>query len=145
MKKVKTKIKLVHKNAVVPKRANFNDAGFDLVSPVEVIVRPHTYEKIDFGFQMEIPHGKCALIFARSGIGSNFGIRPRNCVGVIDSGYRGNVMAMMENHGEASFKINVGDRICQMVIIDIYDDELEVVDELDKENDRMGGFGSSGR
>lgn len=139
------KVKLTHKNAKAPKRANPTDAGMDLFATEDMIVEAHNFRFMNFGFACEIPEGYCGLIFARSGLGSKDGVRPRNCVGVIDSKYRGDVGMMVENHSNAKFQIHTGDRIAQMVIVPIYTDEVVVVDELDMTDDRKGGFGSSGK
>lgn len=139
------KIKLVGENAKIPQRANPTDAGADLFSTEEFVVNPMDCRFMDLGFQMEIPEGYCGLIFARSGLGSKYGIRPRNCVGVIDSKYRGNVGIMVENHSEEYAFIHKGDRIAQIVITPVALMPFVQVDELDMSEDRGGGFGSSGK
>lgn len=139
------KIKLVGENAKAPVRANPTDAGADLFSTKCFTLYPMAHEFVDFGFQMEIPDGFCGLIFPRSGLGSKYGIRPRNCVGVIDSKYRGNVGMMVENHSNETFKCNVGDRIAQLVIVPISLSNFQTVSELETDGDRGGGFGSTGK
>lgn len=139
------KIKLVGENAKVPVRANPTDAGADLFSTKSFVLSPMAHEFVDFGFQMEIPDGFCALIFPRSGLGSKYGVRPRNCVGVIDSKYRGNVGMMVENHSEYYFRCDIGDRLAQMVIVPISLSNFQIVSELETEGDRGGGFGSTGK
>ena len=138
------KIKLTNPNAKVPTRANPTDAGADLFSPITEWIESGRCRFIDFGIQLEIPTGSTGLIFARSGLGGQ-GVRPRNCVGVIDSKYRGNIGMMVENSNSEDWLINKGDRIAQLVIVPIYMASFEVVDELDMTGDRNGGFGSSGR
>ena len=138
------KIKLVNEHAKVPERANPTDAGADLFATENAIILPMDNYFMDFGFQMEIPEGYCGLIFARSGLGSKKGIRPRNCVGVIDSKYRGNVGMMIENHSINHCLIHRGDRIAQLVIVPIGYSPFKQVDELDMTDDRSGGFGSTG-
>lgn len=139
------KVKLLKKTAKAPQRANPTDAGMDLYSTSTFSIAPHGHHFVGFGFACEIPEGFCGLIFARSGLGSNDGVRPRNAVGVIDSKYRGEVGMMVENHSTARFEVHKGDRIAQMVIVPIDLSEIEVVDELDMTDDRKGGFGSSGK
>lgn len=139
------KIKLVNDRAKVPERANPTDAGADLFATENCIILPMDNYFMDFGFQMEIPEGYCGMIFARSGLGSKKGIRPRNCVGIIDSKYRGNVGMMIENHNIQHVIIHEGDRIAQLVIVPIGYSPFVEVAELDMENDRNGGFGSSGK
>ena len=138
------KVKLVNENARLPERANPTDAGADLFATEDCIILPMDNYFMDFGFQMEIPEGYCGLIFARSGLGSKKGIRPRNCVGVIDSKYRGNVGMMIENHNIQHVILHKGDRIAQIVVVPILVCDFTMVDGLDIENDRGGGFGHSG-
>ena len=138
-------VKLTLENAKLPKRTNPTDAGADLFSPIRVQIPPHESVFIDLGVQMELQEGTVGLVFARSGIGSKHGIRPRNCVGVIDAKYRDNIGIMVENASENFYGIEVGDRIAQIVIVPILTPDFQNVDELDIEDARNGGFGKSGK
>ena len=138
------KVKLTNVNAQLPRRSNPTDAGADLFSPLGTTINPNQHKFIDLGIQIELPENTVGLIFARSGLGSKNGIRPRNCVGVIDQKYRGNLGIMVENSGSSPFEINVGDRIAQLVICPILTPDFEEADELDLTDDRSGGFGSTG-
>lgn len=137
-------VRLTEYDAQSPLRSNPTDAGADLFSPEYKSIPSNGSEFINFGVQMEIPIGYVGLIFARSGLGGQ-GIRPRNCVGVIDSKYRGNIGMMVENASDSEIEINVGDRIAQIVIMPIALPEFKVVEELCVEDDRGGGFGHTGR
>lgn len=139
------KVKLVDINAKLPERANPTDAGADLFAPNELIIGGKTSKFMDLGIQMEIPEGMAGFIFARSGLGSKHGIRPRNCVGVIDSKYRGNLGMMVENNSNDTYHIHTGDRIAQLVLMPVYCLEVVEADTLDSKDDRGGGFGSSGK
>jgi dUTP pyrophosphatase len=86
-----------------------------------------------------------ALIFARSGLGIKHGIAPSNCVGVIDSDYRGEIKVGLSNSGEADYTVQPGDRIAQMAILPVVQAELEQAEELDETERGAGGFGSTGR
>lgn len=138
------KVKLTNANAKLPYRSNPTDAGADLFSPLGTIINPNQHKFIDLGIQIELPKNTVGFIFARSGLGSKNGIRPRNCVGVIDEKYRDNLGIMVENSSQSPFEINVGDRIAQLVICPILTPEFKEVDELDLTDNRNGGFGSSG-
>lgn len=138
------KVKLTNVNAKLPERSNPTDAGADLFSTKNELITPHGASYFDFGVQMEIPVGYTGLVFARSGLGSR-GIRPKNCVGVIDSKYRGNIKANIENDSEFYERIEIGDRIAQIVIVPIECCTFEQVDELDMTDNRGGGFGHSGK
>lgn len=86
-----------------------------------------------------------ALIFARSGLGIKHGIAPANCVGVIDSDYRGEIKVGLQNSGDVDFTVHPGDRIAQMAIMPVLQAELEQLDELDETERGAGGFGSTGK
>ena len=86
-----------------------------------------------------------ALIFARSGLGIRHGITPANCVGVIDSDYRGEIQVGLQNSGPEDFTVQPGDRIAQMAILPVAQAELEITDTLDHTAREAGGFGSTGR
>lgn len=139
------RVKLTLPTAQAPKRANPTDAGADLFSPVNVQIPPHGTHFIDFGVQIELPQTTVGYIFARSGLGSKYGIVPRNCVGVIDEKYRGNLGMMVKNDSNEPYAILEGDRIAQLVIQPVFTPEIVVVDSLDMTDDRQGGFGSSGK
>ncbi len=86
-----------------------------------------------------------ALIFARSGLAVRHGIIPGNCVGVIDSDYRGEIRVGLYNSGEADFTVQPGDRIAQMAVVPVIQAELVQTDTLDETERGGGGFGSTGR
>lgn len=138
------RIKLTLPTSQPPLRANPTDAGADLFSPVVRGIQPHNSVFIDLGVQVEIPEGYTGLIFARSGLGGR-GIRPRNCVGVIDSKYRGNLGIQLENVTDEFYIVQIGDRIAQLVIVPVETPTFTVTDKLDITDDRGGGFGSSGK
>lgn len=139
------KCKLTIEDAKLPIRANPTDAGADLVSPIDIEILPSSFQKINLGFQIELPQGTVGLIFARSGLGTKNGIVPRNCVGVIDEKYRGDVIVVLENTSNDAFKIIKGDRIAQLVIMPVFTNDFVAVDDLNMTDDRLGGFGSSGK
>ena len=85
-----------------------------------------------------------ALVFARSGLGIKHGIAPANCVGVIDSDYRGEILVGLQNSGDTDFTIQPGERIAQLMVTPVVQAELKIVDELDDTHRGAGGFGSSG-
>ena len=85
-----------------------------------------------------------AFVYARSGLASKHGIAPANCVGVIDSDYRGEIKVALKNHSDREFTVAPGDRIAQMVIAPIAVASFEAVSELDDTERGSGGFGSTG-
>ena len=86
-----------------------------------------------------------ALVFARSGLGIKHGIAPANCVGVIDSDYRGEIMVGLQNSGDTDYTVQPGDRIAQLMITPVIQAQVNMVDELDDTARGAGGFGSTGK
>ncbi len=86
-----------------------------------------------------------ALVYARSGLGIKHGVAPANCVGVIDSDYRGEIIVGLQNSGESDFTVQPGDRIAQLMIAPVVRAAIQMVDELDETARGAGGFGSTGK
>lgn len=86
-----------------------------------------------------------ALVFARSGLGIKHGVAPANCVGVIDSDYRGEILVGLQNSGREDYTVAPGDRIAQLMITPVLQARLRLVDELDETQRGAGGFGSTGQ
>ena len=85
-----------------------------------------------------------AILAARSGLGTKHGIVPANGIGIIDSDYRGEIHAVLRNHGKESFTIARGDRIAQLMFVPVWQADFEVVETLDETERGQGGFGSTG-
>jgi dUTP pyrophosphatase len=138
------KIKKLHNNAVVPQYAKAGDAGMDLVA-TEVIDGYGFSVTYGTGLAMEIPEGYVGLVFPRSSI-RKYDISLTNCVGVIDSGYRGEIQATFRKEaGIPSKRYDVGDKIAQMIILPYPAIEFMEVEELSDTERGMGGFGSTGK
>lgn len=141
------KIKLLTENAVVPTVGSKNAAGLDLYAYIEegdIIVEPFTTVKINTGIAVEIPDGYFGGVYARSGLATKQGLRPSNCVGVIDSDYRGEVMVALYNDSDKPRTVVNGDRIAQLIIQPYLNAEIDIVDELSETDRGNGGFGSTG-
>lgn len=138
-------VRLTLENARAPKRMNPTDAGADLFSPSDFTMKAGQVGFIDLGIQIELENGTVGLIFPRGGLASRKGLRLRNTVGVIDAKYRDNIGLMLENSGDFDITVEKGDRIAQLVVVPILTPEFNVVEHLDTNGDRGGGFGSSGR
>ena len=138
------KVKRLNDAAILPKRATDFSAGFDLFSTENVIIEPQSTSKIDTGIAIAMNKNQVGLIFARSGLAIKQGLRPANCVGVIDADYRGNVIVALYNDSDIKREINIGDRIAQLVVMN-YDSEFEECQELDNTERGVGGFGSTGK
>ena len=141
------KIKLLTENAVVPTVGSKNAAGLDLYAYIEegdIIVESFTTVKINTGIAVEIPDGYFGGVYARSGLATKQGLRPSNCVGVIDSDYRGEVMVALYNDSDKPRTVVNGDRIAQLIIQPYLNAEIDIVDELSETDRGNGGFGSTG-
>lgn len=156
---MKVKIKKLHQNAIIPTYATDGSACFDLhaidvggvSSHGSAYLRTLGANKVfHTGLSFEIPTGFVMLIFSRSGHGFNFDTRLSNCVGVIDSDYRGEVLVKLrrdiwvQDRMLETLVIKNGDRIAQAMIIPIPKIELVESDELTDTSRGNGGFGSTG-
>ena len=142
------KIKKLKNNAKMPFRATPGSAGMDLYACLDepVTIPPHEIRMIPTGIAIALESPDfVAYLYARSGLAIKHGIAPANCVGVIDSDYRGEVCAGLLNTTEKEFTIEPGERIAQLVIAPVILPEIEEVNELDETQRGAGGFGSTGR
>jgi dUTP pyrophosphatase len=141
------KIKKLHPNAVIPSYSKEGDAGMDLTI-TSVIFETATDVSYGFGLAMEIPQGHVGLVFPRSSI-RNFDLSLTNAVGVIDSGYRGEIQATFKKtnwlKGNNSEKYEIGDRGAQIIIIPYPKIKFIVSEELSSSERGDGGFGSTGK
>lgn len=135
--------------AVLPRRGSASAAGYDLyAAPADgqpVTIAPHTTAMIGTGLAVAIPEGYFGGVFARSGLASRQGLRPSNCVGVIDADYRGECTVALHNDSETPRVVHPGDRIAQLVILPFLAAEFAETDALDETARGAGGFGSTGR
>lgn len=137
------KIKRLHKDAVIPTYAKDGDAGMDLVA-TEVISNTTFDVTYGTGIAMEIPKGYVGLVFPRSSV-RKYDLSLSNCVGVIDSGYRGEIQATFKKtQGLDSMSYKKGDRIAQIIILPFPKITFVEVDELTQTDRGEGGFGSTG-
>ena len=139
-------IKKVHEDAVVPEYATPGSACFDLVSIHDGKVEYGDPGLFSTGLVFEVPVGHVMNIYSRSGHGFKEEIRLANCVGKIDSDYRGEVMVKLTSDGlhRGAFHVKAGDRIAQAEIVPIQQVEFEVVESISETERGEGGFGSTG-
>ncbi len=142
------KTKKVRDGAKLPVTASKTAAGADLHACLEhdlTSIACHQTVKIPTGLAMEIPDGYFGAIFARSGLATKSGLRPANCVGVIDSDYRGEVVVALHNDTDENRIIENGERIAQIVILPCQSMNFVETDTLSDTERGDGGFGSSGK
>lgn len=162
------KIKKLDERARIPHRGSNYAAGYDLYALDKAVVCGGESTTIHTGIAVEIPEGYFGAIYARSGLACKHGLRPANCVGIIDSDYRGEVMIVIHNDVEsvktainqisarvsqevvtanhdASYTIEEGDRVAQLIIQKFEAVDFVEVDDLEGTDRGDGGFGSTGK
>lgn len=141
------RIKKLTETAQIPERGSDFAAGYDLKAdlPEEITILPGTCQKVKTGIAMEIPEGYFGGVYARSGLSTKEGLRPANCVGVIDADYRGEIMVPVYNDSESNRVITPGQKIAQLIIQPFLVVEFEESDTLEETLRGEGGFGSTGK
>lgn len=146
---MQVKIKKLHPDAIIPTYATDGSGCFDMHAlslRATYLIHQYSPEVITTGLAFEIPQDHVMLVFSRSGHGFNHGVRLANCVGVIDSDYRGEVkVKLTADTPDCGLHIKHGDRIAQAMIIPVQQVIFEVVDELSSTERGAGGFGSTGK
>lgn len=135
------KIKKLNENSVLPSYAKKGDAGMDLTCVS--LIKTSKYYEYGTGLAMEIPEGHVGLVFPRSSISKTDHFL-RNSVGVIDSGYRGEIKLRMSIPALGEKEYNIGDKIGQLLIIELPWVNIEQVEELNETDRGECGFGSTG-
>ena len=139
-------VKKLRDNAIIPTQGSKNAAGYDLYAAIDtpITIKSGETVKIGTGLAFELPEGFFAGIFARSGLATKQGLRPANCVGVVDCDYRGEVIVAIHNDSNKNTVIAPGDRIAQMILLPYQSMEFIEVSDLSETDRGDGGFGSSG-
>lgn len=132
--------------AKVPTYAHETDAAADLYAMADQVIVAHTYgNKIGTGVKIQLPEGWLAMILPRSSMGTKTPLRLSNSVGLIDSGYRGELGVLYDNTSDMDYKINAGDRIAQLLVMPSHRFQAEVVNSLEDSDRGETGFGDSGK
>lgn len=141
------RFKRLTKTAMTPTRGSAFAAGYDLYADTdrEIVVEPGDTVEFYTGLALEIPDGYCGKIYSRSGLSTRYGLRLANCVGVVDSDYRGNVGIPMHNDSDKPVTVMPHERLAQIVIEECPDVIFYETDELTQTERGGNGFGSTGR
>ena len=156
---INVKIKRLSETAQLPTKNFDSDAAFDLYADIQdtfkpfgstedvkgIKIMPGQTVKVSSGVAMEIPEWYWGAVYARSGLATKQGLRPANCVGVIDSHYRGAIIVAIHNDSNEVQIIHHGDRIAQFMLAPVIETSFEEVNELSDSDRGEGGFGSSGK
>ena len=139
-------VKFLNDLAKEPTFGSYGAAGADLYAATDhdIVIQPHQTVKIDTGLAMAIPNGYFGAIYARSGLATKQGLRPANCVGVVDSDYRGPIIIALHNDTETDQIIPAQSRIAQLIISPVPTVDYVQVRALNETERGEGGFGSTG-
>ena len=141
---MKLKINKLSQSAKIPTKGSEFAAGYDLYSDEDTLIDSGQSRKIHTNIALEIPRGHFGAIYARSGLATKQGLRPSNCVGVVDEDYRGNITVALFNDSQSTQAIKKGERIAQIIIQPYLTIEFSETVELTTTERGAGGFGSSG-
>lgn len=144
---MKVNIKKLFDNAIVPTRGSREAAGYDLYAYLEeptLLIPAHCTRMIRTGISLEIPDGYFGGLYPRSGIATKKGLRPANCVGIIDSDYRGEIKVALHNDCDDARVIQNGERIAQLIIQPYLAVEFIEAEVLSNTERGAGGFGHTG-
>ena len=131
-------------DAKTPFYAHKGDSGMDLYAAEEYLLKPMERKLIATGIKVAVPHGYEAQIRPKSGLALEHGISHANCIGTIDSSYRGEIKIPMINFGDKPYKIEKGKKIGQMIFAKVEEAVFEEVQELGETTRNDKGFGSTG-
>lgn len=149
-KKVEVQFVKVNENAKLPVYATEEAAGMDLSNTLEkpLTLKPGERAKVPTGLIMVLPKGYEGQVRPRSGLAAKYGITLTNCIGTVDSDYRGEMCCLMINLGQEDYTIQPGDRIAQLVISPVIQTATSFIDKVPEERETergSGGFGSTGK
>jgi dUTP pyrophosphatase len=133
------------KSVSVPTAHHPGDAGYDLQAAKDVVLAPGERALVPTGIAVAIPEGFAGLVVPRSGWAIKHGLSVVNAPGIVDAGYRGELQAILINHGSKRIEIKPGERIAQLLIVAVPDVTWQEVEELEDSVRGSSGFGSTGR
>ncbi len=136
------RVKKLHPDAIMPSFAHSGDAGMDLYSVEDFVLKPGERRSVATGIAIALPDGYVSLVWDKSGLSHKFGVKTLG--GVIDSGYRGEYLIGLVNLGQELFEVKKGQKIAQLLIQRVERPDIEEVAELDETTRGTGGFGSTG-
>ncbi len=128
----------------MPSMGNPGDAGYDLRSTLDLVLKPGQRSLIPTGVSIALPEGYVGLVHPRSGLAAKHGVTVLNAPGTVDAGYRGEIAVTLINHGDTDFAIAKGDRIAQIVFQKFEVASFVQVSQLPGSMRGAAGFGSTG-
>lgn len=133
---------VLDEGAKIPTRAHDGDAGLDIYSREDAVIKARGSHTFDTGVHIKIPYGSAGFLKSKSGLNVNHDIVSE---GVIDYGYTGSIKAKLYNNGARDYEVKAGDKISQLVILPVYLGYCEESDSLPCSERGSNGFGSTGR
>lgn len=146
--KIQIPVKKLREDAKLPFSGSAQAAGYDLYACTgngTTVIQPHSNVMIGTGIACAIPEGYFGGIFARSGLAAKEGLRPANCVGVVDSDYRGEIRVVLHNDTDTERSISDGERIAQLVVMPYLAVSFAQTEDLEETERGEGGFGHTGK
>lgn len=138
------KIVKLDPSAVLPTRATEGSAALDLCALSGDTLEPDDIVRFHTGIAIELPFNHCGLVLSRSGLATTTGIAVTNQPGLIDSDYRGEIMVSLHNISTRPYRVKPGQRIAQLLVVQVPLMQIEVVESLSETARGTGGFGHSG-
>jgi len=146
MKNIQVLITRLDESIPLPTYAKGGDAGADIVSRIDITLKPGERALVPTGISIALPDGYAAFVHPRSGLAIKHGVTMVNAPGTVDAGFRGELQCIMINHDPLeSISFKKGDRIAQLVIQKVERAEFVEVKDLPGSGRGTGGFGSTGR
>lgn len=136
------KVNLMNDKAIAPTKSHTDDAGWDLYASEDYNIKSHERDTVSTGVSLEMPNHFAGLVWPRSGMSVKYGADV--LAGVIDSGYRGEIMVCLYNTGEKTLQVRRGDRIAQIIFQEVPEVGITVTDSLGSSQRGSDGFGSTG-
>ena len=133
---------MLDKGARAPEKAHKTDVGYDIFSPIDIVVPAHRSVFIDSGVHIQIPHGVAGVLISKSGLNVKHGI---TSTGLIDPEYTGSIGVKLYNNSGTDYRVNAGDKITQIMFVPFLSVKLAQVETLEKTQRGDGGFGSTGK
>ncbi len=143
-KNIDINIVLLNKNAQLPKKQHEIDIGYDLYSCKNYDLQPRKITLVETGIAIELPVNFGGFVLPRSGLAGKHGITSINSPGLIDPGYTGEIKVPLINHSDVNYKLNLGDRFAQLVLIQVSNANFQIVEKLQESLRSDKGFGSTG-
>lgn len=139
---VKVKVKKLHPDAILPKYAKPGDAGMDIFSVEDLIIKAGKRAIVHTGIAMEYEPGYCTLIWDKSGMAGNAGVKTMG--GVFEHTYRGEYLVILHNNGDQDYQLKKGQKVAQVLVQPIITADIEEAQELSESVRGANGFGSTG-